>query len=188
MSETIEGHRKTDPGYHVGQEAFGAATMVGDSDLLALRSAAMRQKEAFLAYRRYAMTIADRRLAEIFHHETQEEAAHFIAVNRMAARLDPIQADEFRQHELDFLADETVMGDPRVGRAFSHEKVKDPEEWIMALKEAIDLEYHTLNVYQEDACRAIHPEVKELLTRIMNHEKKDLAVFIRELYRLLHRS
>ncbi|MDI6869925.1 MAG: ferritin-like domain-containing protein [Bacillota bacterium] len=178
--------RETGPRCHVGGEELGEAALTADPDLLALRSAAMREKEAFLTYRHYGLTIADRRLSEFFHHEAMDEAGHFIELNRMLARLDPVQAEEFRHHDLDFLVD-GAMGDPRLSRWSSEAKVRDPEKWLDALKESIDLEYYALNIYQEDAARAVHPEVKELLTRIMNHEKDDLAAFIHELYRLLHR-
>lgn len=170
---------------HVSGEELGSVTLNADPDLLALRSAAAREKEAFLEYRHHGMMIADRRLAGLFHEEARHEAGHFIALCQMLSHLDPDQAAEFQAHDLAYLAS-SEPGDPVMGRMEMGMKVKDPEKWLEDLKEAVDLELHTLNVYQEDASRALHVEVKELLTRIMNHEKQDLAIFVRELQRLLH--
>lgn len=170
---------------HVGA-GLGGTMLSADPDLYALRDAAMREKEAFLDYRSHGMTIADPRLSEIFHREAREQAAHFIELNRMISRIDPTQAREFKNRDLAFLVD-GAMADSRMrGSYHGGGREKDPEKWLEALKDAVDFEYHTINVYQEDATRATHPEVKELLTRIMNHEKDDLAIFIRELCRLLH--
>jgi rubrerythrin len=132
------------------------------------------------------MMIGDRRLAVLFHEEARHEAGHFIELCRMMSQLDPTQAFEFRDHGLSFLAADEPGEAGLDGRAELGLTVKDPEKWLGDLKEAIDLELHTLSFYQEEAAGAVHPEVKELLTRIMNHEKEDLAIFVRELQRLLH--
>jgi rubrerythrin len=163
---------------------LGPATNDFDPDLIFLRNAVARETEAFLDYRAHGMTVADRRLADVFHHESSHEAGHFIELNRMISRLDPVQATEFADHGLSYLAGTALEGKP--GRRESLRKSRDPEEWIDALKHSIQLELNTLNAYQMDAARAAHPEVRELLTEIANHEKEDYAIFTRELQRLLH--
>jgi hypothetical protein len=173
------------------EEGFGSAVLTGDPDLLLLRSAVMRETEATLTYRENSHVITDRRLAGLFRTEAQHEAGHFVELNRMIARLDPDQATEFRDHELAFLAEEGRRGGPlsggRGGSGGSTHK-SDREAWIKELREAVQLELMTLNIYQEDAARASHPEVRTLLTKIMNHEKEDYAIFASELVRLIHET
>lgn len=172
---------------HIGGEELGGAVLVADPDLLALREAAAREKEAFMEYRHHGMMIGDRRLASLFHQEAGHEAGHFIELCRMMSRFDPGQAFEFRDHGLPFLAADEPGETGLDGRADADDKVKDPERWLADLRQAVDLELRTLNHYQHEAANAVHPEVMELFTRIMNHEKEDLAIFIRELQHLLHR-
>jgi rubrerythrin len=171
------------------EEGFGSGVLTSDPDLLLLRSAVMRQVEATLTYREDSRVITDRRLAGLFRTEAQHEAGHIVELNRMIARLDPDQATEFRDHDLAFLANETSRGGPTErghGDGGGSRKGGDREAWLKELKDAVQLELNTLNIYQEDALRASHPEVRALLTNIMNHEKEDYAIFLAEMVRLIH--
>lgn len=180
-----------------------------DKDLLLLRTDATGELIAILTYRRF--------LGEARRHETRQaleqvinaEIGHFVELSKMIACLDPVQAEEFSHHNLNWLLYSTAAprgprpsfpgtnlrahatGDttPMLadGATLPHlHDIAAAADDIDRLDMSIEEEFTAINGYQEHIELAQHEQVKTLLAGIMNSEKDHVAMFLEVALMIAH--
>jgi rubrerythrin len=145
-------------------------------ELVFLRRDIIRQIIAVNYYMKASRDLSGE-LSEVFRAEALDEAQHIILLMRMLAKLDPVQAQEFRQHDV-----ELVITDPAPEKGNLEIDPDRRNAAISYLSKTVKLEAETINEYQEQIAASRNQEVIDLLCIIMNHEKEDLAIFSHYLF------
>ena len=162
-------------------------------DLILLRDAAIDERNAILEY----LTAAhDCYLPELFLHTAQDEMRHFFQTMRQINRLDPIQAEAFREVGLDMLTTSrlTANNKKKTASPVASASVQQAEAalsalpcerrmpTIAALTQALTGELAAINKYQCYMCKAKDPQVQTLFCQLMNDEKEHVAEFTAALF------
>lgn len=164
-------------------------------DLLLLRDAAIDERNAILEYLTAAQDCC---LPELFLHTAQDEMRHYFETMRQINRLDPIQAEAFREVGLDMLTNNRMANNCKknaptavVQQAETAEAAEaalaalPPERrmpTIAALTQALAGELAAANKYQRYMCEAKDARVQALFCHLMNDEKEHIAEFTAALY------
>lgn len=166
----------------------------GSKDLINLRKAADRE----ISQAVYTYFLASREVLnepfeettyqEYFAHEAADEMLHYLQLMRMISKLDPVQKEQFIEHDLApyFVEDKYPTITFWYGPYCYYQKERE-ERWLKTVKyviESISLELETINYYEQYITEATNREVKDLFTEIMNHEKGDVADFNQMLLKL----
>ena len=158
-------------------------------DLLLLRDAAIDERNAILEY----LTAAhDCCLPELFLHTAQDEMGHYFETLRQINRLDPIQAEAFREVGLDMLITNRMANNCKKNTPIAAVQQAEaalaglpPERrmpTIAALTQALAGEFAAANKYQRYMCEAKDPRVQALFCHLMNDEKGHIAEFTAALF------
>lgn len=165
-------------------------------DLILLREAAAEEREGILQYLNAASAHC---LPELFLDVAEDEMRHYIETLGHIVRLDPVQADMFREVNLTIppmrkppVTSVTKYMKTNVGKVMATEAAEDtielPSERDLAaicrLTEALASELRAANKYQCYMNEACDPKVKELFCRLMNDEKEHIAEFTAALFDL----
>lgn len=118
---------------------------------------------------------------EYFAQEAADEMLHYLEIMNMISKLDPIQKKQFMEHDLTpyFVKGEYPPITFWYGPYCYYQKERE-ERWLKTTKyviEAISLELETISYYEKYIEETNNREVKTLFTKIMNHEKGDIADF-----------
>jgi rubrerythrin len=181
--------------------SFGSPQFVGDPALIFLREDIADELGAMVGYLECAGLIKDYRISERFREVANDEMGHFNRLMGMLATLDPVQADEFKKHDLLklFVQNEATVplgvpvGIPSQCQACSkperhrHDYIdKRPlpvdEHIIECLRNAIRDEFYAINAYQKQITTSTNPVIQNLLTTIMNKEKEHVSEFTQLFY------
>lgn len=157
-------------------------------DLENLRNAATREIEGavyhyFIASRKVLNEPFENNITyqEYFAHEAADEMIHYLQEMRMISKLDSVQKQEFIEHSLKpYLVEDKYPPINFWYGPYRYPKEEREARWLKTIEhvvESIAFELETINYYQKYIAESANPEVKKLLTEIMNHEKGDLADF-----------
>jgi rubrerythrin len=167
-------------------------------DLLLLRDAAADEREAILQYLNSAR---DNCMVELFLDVAEDEMQHYAEIMQQITRLDPVQAEMFREVNLDMMIlgrpakgnnkKWTYMHNPMAAEADDEEEdvaVVLPDERDMPaichLTAALVEELKAANKYQRYMNEACDPRVKALFCHLMNDEKEHIAEFTAAIFDL----
>ena len=163
-------------------------------DLLLLRDAAADERSAILDYLNSAK---DNCFEELFLDVAEDEMHHYLEIMREIVRLDPVQAEMFREVNLDI---PTMIRPVKNNNKQNNWKYKytpvavaaaeeEEEDVVVALPSESDMaalchltnglvgELNAINKYQRYMNEACDPRVKQLFCHLMNEEKEHVAEF-----------
>lgn len=163
-------------------------------DLILLRDAAKDEREAIAFYLASALDLPEQ--SEVFLDATEDEMQHFVETMQQIARLDPVQADMLKEHDLDILT--LSRARPQAKWNYTPPAIVTEEDddivvtpparrdlpAINALTRALAGELEAANKYQQYMNSAEDDDVKELFCHLMNEEKEHIAEFTAALYEL----
>lgn len=176
-------------------------TRIDEKDLSLLRADLTGEFIAILTYRRFLGEAHHEATRYAFEHAINNEIGHVIDLAREIACLDPVQAQEFRFHDLEWLTKEglpppttlarmtgVVLRAPHSGDtpplladgalpAHVHDVASAADD-LDRLDMAIEMELTTINLYEEHVIRAEHEATRDLFTGILNSEKEHVAHFL----------
>jgi rubrerythrin len=176
-------------------------TRIDEKDLSLLRSDLTSELIAILTYRRFLGEANHDATRHAFEHAINNEIGHVVELAQALARLDPVQAQEFRFHDLEWLLKETLPPPTTLARMVgaglrgphsgdtpplladgalpSHvHDIAAAADDFDRLDMAIEMELTAINLYEEHVIRAEHEETKDLFTGILNSEKEHVAHFL----------
>lgn len=164
-----------------------------DPDLLLLRDAAADERNAIAFYLEAARGSC---LPQLFLDVAEDEMGHYVDIMREISRLDPVQAEMFRDAGLDVLVMSRPAYVPKANEEIVREaassdlQITPPSRknmpTVILLSRAINDELLAINKYQRYMQMAEDPAVQRLFCRIMNEEKEHVAQFTAALFELTH--
>ncbi|HHW14430.1 MAG TPA: hypothetical protein GXX28_05790 [Firmicutes bacterium] len=184
-------------------------TRIDEKDLSLLRADLTGEFTAILTYRRFLGEARHDATRHAFEHAINNEIGHAIELCRAIARLDPVQAQEFRFHDLQWLLQETLPPPTALARMVgvnargprsadtvplladgalpSHlHDIASAADDLDRLNMAMEMELTAINLYEEHVIRAEHEATKDLLTGILNSEKGHVSHFLQVATELSH--
>jgi rubrerythrin len=174
-----------------------------------LRTDATNELIAILTYRRFLGESRQHETRHVLEHVINVEIGHFVELMKMIACLDPVQAEEFKRHDLSRILYRTaapsgpmpsIPGSNMRGRASGdtpplladgltlphlHDIAAAADD-IDRLDMSIEEELTAINGYQEHIEAAMHEQVKTLFAGIMNSEKDHVAMFLEAAFMIAH--
>lgn len=168
-----------------------SAECPNNPDLILLRNAAIDERNAIALYLEAAENTC---LSELFLSVAEDEMSHYIEIMRQISRLDPIQAEAFRNAGLNVLTfvrpvaikNKWACNDDTDDDDTCDSPSDDDLETIQYLTRAITAELESINTYQIAMNKAQTRPVRELFCQLMNDEKIHLAQFTAALFDLTH--
>jgi rubrerythrin len=159
-------------------------------DLLLLRDAAADERNAIAFYLEASRTSC---MPKLFLDVAEDEMQHYVEIMREVSRLDPVQAEMFREEDLDML----VMARP-LFKAKTKAAIAEAEDvqvvppnrkempTVILITKALTDELQATNKYQRYMETAEDPAVQRLFCHLMNEEKEHIAEFTAALFELTH--
>lgn len=184
-------------------------TRIDIKDLALLRSDFTSELIAILTYRRFLGDAEHERARYAFEHAINNEIGHVVELCRAIARLDPVQAQAFCAHDLEWLLQETLPPPMSLARlagvrvrgsrsadsvplladgslpAHVHDIAAAADDFDR-LNMAIEMELTSINLYEEHVIRADHEATKDLLVGLVNSEKQHVAHFLQVAMEVAH--
>ncbi|WP_371376379.1 ferritin family protein [Sporomusa aerivorans] len=163
-----------------------------DPDLLLLRDAAADERIAIAFYLEAAKGSC---LTDLFLGVAEDEMRHYVEIMREISRLDPVQAQIFRDAGLDSLVMARPAFEPKLNADIIRETTAEVQitppsrkdmPTVVFLTKAISDELMAINKYQRYMQMAENASVQRLFCRLMNEEKEHLAEFTAALFDLTH--
>ncbi|MGE5508516.1 MAG: ferritin-like domain-containing protein [Chitinophagales bacterium] len=184
-------------------------TRTENKDLALLRADATGELIAIVTYRRFLGEARHPAAKQALEHAINNEIGHFLELSRAVAHLDPVQAQEFCFHDLEWLTAETLPPPAPLARMSgiaprgtgsgetpplladgalpNHQHdIASAADDLDRLNMAIEMELSAINGYQEHVVRAEEESTKRLLTGIMNSEKEHVAHFLQVMIEVAH--
>ncbi|WP_425059670.1 hypothetical protein SCACP_02670 [Sporomusa carbonis] len=164
-------------------------------DLLLLRDAAADERNAIALYLNAARATC---MPRLFLDVAEDEMEHYAEIMQEISRLDPVQAEYFREEDLDMLLLNRTAYRPKLKPVVAKEEEavdvqvtlpdRDDMPTVDILTKALSDELLAANKYQRYMLTAEDKAVKKLFCHLMNEEKEHIAEFTAALFELTHEA